>query len=300
MAALTTLTALLALTDRCEPVTENTIRQVTSADGTRFDRNPYSRRQAENSNGSRVMSYHGSSTYRINNRITDRVDSTLTIHPDSEPQWHPTNPDLIRHIAASAPSGDLKYYEYNIFTHDDRVIADLTARIQSRYPTARYMSDRAEGSPSANGDRSAWIVSDGNGRQLGIVSYQLSNDKILAMADVETSYGLLDWVSASPTGQFVVAGYVDATISYRADLTGRKVINQKADHSDIALSANGRDTYVYIDFSDGVDGGWLVAVDLATNQRTRLIDFYDNANTSLHISGKGYNKPGWVVVSTYN
>ena len=27
---------------------------------------------------------------------------------------------------------------------------------------------------------------------------------------------------------------------------------------------------------------------------------YGGANTSIHVSGKGYNKPGWVVVSSYN
>ena len=77
-------------------------------------------------------------------------------------------------------------------------------------------------------------------------------------------------------------------------------MNGKADHSDIALDAAGRDAYVYIDFSSGADGGWLVSVDLATLARTRLIDLYDGANTSLHVSGKGYDKPGWVLVSTYD
>jgi len=68
----------------------------------------------------------------------------------------------------------------------------------------------------------------------------------------------------------------------------------------MALAADGTDSYVYIDFSADRDGGWLVAVDLATLQRTRLVDLYNDANTSIHVSGKGYDRPGWVVVSTYN
>lgn len=41
-------------------------------------------------------------------------------------------------------------------------------------------------------------------------------------------------------------------------------------------------------------------MDLDTLERTKLFDAYDDANTSMHISGKGYEKPGWVIVSSYN
>ena len=57
---------------------------------------------------------------------------------------------------------------------------------------------------------------------------------------------------------------------------------------------------VYIDFTASENGGFVVAVDLVTGQTTRYFDLYDGTNTSIHFSGKAYNRPGWILVSTYN
>lgn len=50
----------------------------------------------------------------------------------------------------------------------------------------------------------------------------------------------------------------------------------------------------------GENGGWLMSVDMASLTETRVLNIYDGTLTSLHISGKAFNKPGWVAVSTYN
>jgi len=285
-----------------DPIYGTQIRRVTSADGTRFNRNTYSRRQAENADGTLFMAYHGEAEYRIYDRVSLDLVRRLEVHPDGEPQWHPTNPDLIRSVAGpNSYAGDLRWYETSISTGATSVIADLTSVIVDRFPTALYMKDQAEGSPSADGTRMAWTIYDGNENAIGIVSYDLVSDQILGIMNLSPSdAGPLDWVSMSPTGNYVMAGHWDATLVYDADLTNERRVNNKGDHSDIALSADGTDSYVYIDFSADHDAGWLVAVDLTTLERTRLVDLYDDANTSIHISGKGYDRPGWVVVSTYN
>ncbi len=286
----------------------STIRRVTSAEGTRFNRNTYSRRQAESPDGSRFFTYHGDAEYRVYDRVTTELLRTLDIHPDAEPQWHPTDSDLIRHIVGpNSYVGDLTLRETSVATGGTTVVADLTERVQATMPDALYMKDRAEGSPSADGNRYAWIVYNPDEQPIGIVSYDLANDTILGIAPIKaggvdgSGAGLLDWVSASPTGDYVMAGYWNGTYVYDADLTNERKVNGKADHSDIALDSNGVDSYVYIDFSSGVDGGWLVSVDLHTLERTRLFDLYrTKSNTSVHVSGKAYDRPGWVVVSTYS
>jgi len=289
----------LGVTDE-DPVHATPVRRVTDADGTRFDRNTYSRRQAENANGSRFLTYHGTSLYRVYERRSLALVRELGIHPDSEPQWHPSDPDVIRHVRGSdASSGDLRLYETRVGNGKTRVIADLTDRLRAVYPTATHMKDKAEGSPSADGDHYAWIVFDRANAPLGIVSYDLGNDRVLGTRRPRRDAGALDWVSASPSGRHVMGGYATATVVYDRDLGNARRVNNKADHSDIAIDADGRDAYVYIDFSNNRDAGWLVSVDLATLQRTRLIDLYDGANTSLHVSGKAFDKPGWVLVSTY-
>ncbi|MEE9416554.1 MAG: hypothetical protein V3V01_14815 [Acidimicrobiales bacterium] len=290
------------LSASADPIYRTPIRRMTSAGGTRFDRNTYSRRQAENSDGTLLLSYHGDAEYHVYDRATGELLKALPIHPDAEPQWRPTKPLRIRHIAGANESlGDLKLYELNLKTGSDNVVTDLTSRIQSRIPSAVFLADRAEGSPSADGNRFAWIVHDRDGNRLGLVSYDVASDTVLGMlAPLRPNDGDLDWVSMSPTGSYIVAGYWYGTFVYDADLSNERLLNFKADHSDIALKADGGDAYVYIDFSDGPDAGFLVSIDLKTLERQRLFEIYGGANTSLHVSGKGYDRPGWVVVSTYN
>ncbi|MGB3736741.1 MAG: hypothetical protein WA964_17410 [Ilumatobacter sp.] len=118
---------------------------MTSADGMRFDRNTSSRRQAENANGTRVMTYHGDAAYRVYDRVSGDLVRILDVHPDSEPQWHPTDPDLVRHTSGSnAAVRDLRYLETNVVTGVNRTIADLTSRVRATFPTAAYLADRAD------------------------------------------------------------------------------------------------------------------------------------------------------------
>ena len=286
-----------------DPAYGTSLRRVTDATGTRFDRNTYSRRQAENADGSYFLTYHGTATYRVYDRASTDLVSVTDIHPNGEPQWHPTNPKLIRYVGGNnADVGDLRLYETNVVTGRTRAIADLTDRLRAQLPGSAYMIDRAEGSPSIDGNRYAWIVYDDSGAPIGIVSYDLGGDEILGVINgvSEDQLGLLDWISMSPTGSHVLAGYGGGTLVYDPELSNRRRVNDKADHSDIALDTNGNDAYVYIDFSSGPDAGFLVSVDLATLDRTRIFEVYGGANTSVHVSGKGFGKPGWVLVSTYN
>lgn len=284
-----------------DPVYGTEVRRVTSADGTRFNRNTYSRRQAENADGSLFMTYHGSSRYHVYSVEGAALVRALDIHPDAEPQWHPTDPGRIRHLAGpNSSSGALQLLETTVSTGRTTVIADFTDRVKARIPGAAYVKDRAEGSPSIDGNRWAWIVYDAQENIRGVMSYDLATDTILGVTTDLLSDNL-DWVSVSPTGRYVVAGFWEGTIVYDADMSNRRVLTDAAEHSDIALDRNGRDTYVYIDFhGPSPTAGWLTAIDMATLERTKIFDLYDNANTSLHISGKGYDKPGWVVVSSYN
>lgn len=289
-----------------EPMTDpaygSEVRRMTDAAGTRFDRNTYSRRQAENADGMMFFTYHGEAGYRVYERSTGDLVRILDIDPDASPQWHPTDPDVVRFNSGdNSYVGDLKYHEMNVLSGHIREIADLRARIQARYPSALYLDDRAEGSPSLDGSRIAWLVYNELEDAIAIVHYDLDANQILGLIDVPTDGGPVDWVSSSISGDYVVVGQWERTDVYDANMTNQRPLNDKAGHSDIALAADGSERYVFIDFSAGVDGGWLVAVDLTTLERTRLFDLYGTqANTSLHISGKGYNKPGWVVVSTYD
>jgi len=286
-----------------DPAYGTTITRVTSAAGTRFDRNTYSRRQAENADGSWFMTYHGTAAYHVYDRVAGQLVRALPIHSDAEPQWHPTEPQLIRYIQGpNASTGALALFEINVTTGVSSTIADLTEGVQDRLPTALYIKDRAEGSASADGNRYAWLVYDAGESIIGVVSYDLETDTILGVLSQPElpEVGPLDALSMSPTGEYIVTQHANGTFVFDADLTNERRIFDGAEHSDIALGAAGEDVYVYIDFTASPTAGWLVGVDLETLTPVQIFDLYADANTSIHISGKGYDKPGWVVASTYN
>lgn len=275
---------------------------MTSADGTRFNRNTYSRRQAENADGTFFMTYHGDATYNVYSVENAELIAVTPVHPDGDPQWHPTNPDKIRHVAGrNSSSGTLELLESNVSSGTTEVLADLTERVQNIFPAALYMTDRSEGSPSIDGNRYAWIVYNEAEDPVGIISYDLAADSVEGSVPVDPSVEYrLDYVTASPSGDYVMAGFWEGTFVWDFDMTNERLIFEGGEHSDIAVGPAGNDTYVYIDFTASANGGWVVAVDLVTGETRRYIDLYDGANTSVHFSGKAYDRPGWVVASTYN
>ncbi len=292
-----------------DPAYGLTVRKMTNASGTRFNRNIYSRIQPENSNSTLFLSYHGNAEYRIYDRQTLALVRALpSLSPQSEIQWHPTNPRRIRYTdGGNSFDGTLKLRELDI----DRppgtagsVLIDLTGRlpwpdVDAQGGGSGFIADGAEGSPSRDGKRYAWAVLDRFENLAGMVSVDISTDTILGTLDAAdwAQLGDLDHVSMTPSGNAIVASFDFATIAYDVDFSNPRQLHDTTEHSDIAVNAQGRDTFVIINF----DSGDLMMVDVQTAQRTNLFNiFQENTDTSLHVSGKAFDKPGWVVVSSYN
>ncbi len=287
-----------------DPAYRTSIRRMTTAASARLDRSSSSRRQAENADGSLFLSYYDDGVYHVYDRKTGDLLRALEIHADAEPQWHPTDPNRIRHILGpNSYVGDLRLYEVDVTSGQNTIVADLTGRIQMAIPEALYMYDKAAGSPSSDGNRYAWIILNEAEEAIGIVSYDLAEDQILGIRTTfDAGHGAVRWVSASPSEGFVVAGFDHATVVWDADLGNERLLNQRDSSGDLVVQANGNDAWVYVDVDDGTsaDAGWLLSVDISSLERTRLFQFYGGANTSIQVSGKGYDKPGWVIASTYN
>jgi hypothetical protein len=292
-----------------DPAYGLTVRKMTDASGTRFNRNIYSRLQPENSNATLFITYHGESEYRIYDRQTLALVRALpTLGPQSEIQWHPSNPRRIRYTTGgNSFDGSLQLLELDI---DDpqgtagSVLLDLTGRlpwpdVDPQQGGTGFISDGAEGSPSRDGNRYAWVVVDRFEAVVGIVSVDISTDTILGTLGAASfaQFGEVDHVSMTPSGNAIVASYDLGSIAYDIDFSNPRQLHHTTEHSDIAINAQGRDTFVIINFQSGD----LMMVDVQTAQSTNLFNiFQENTDTSLHISGKAFDKPGWVVMSSYN
>ncbi|MCP3138320.1 hypothetical protein [Pyxidicoccus xibeiensis] len=263
-----------------------------------FARNDYSRRQAFNADSTKQLVYgYNLGTWHVydaNTRV--RLKQLSGPASDAEPQWHPTNPDLIYYLPTNGVG--MKLIELNVKTGDTRTVGDFGTRLKARWPTALYASTRNEGSPSA--DRRYWcfMVDDANWGSLGVFTWDRDTNTILGMYDTHGERP--DHVSMAPSGKSCVVSTDGAlgTTAFSLDFTKQTRLHHKSEHSDIALDVNGDDIYVAVDYQG--TGGPVFMVNLRTGVRTDLFPTYvAGTATALHISGKAFAKPGWVVVSTY-
>ena len=282
------------------------------------ERNDYSRRQAFNANDTYFLlaardghwHLHDAATGRFIRVLNNLTGATDRLAGDAEPQWHPTDPDLLYFLPRDGIG--MQIYQLDLRTNQVSVVADMGPQIQQHWPDASVASTRSEGSPSADGRYWCFMaramVDNGSWPMRGVFTWDLQEQRIIGTLSQD---GTPDHVSMSPSGKYCVVSHTPATgpgtRSYRRDFQAPYStstpdawlqLHTTSEHSDIALDPQGHDTYVSVDYQS--NGGDVFMQDLETGQRTPLFSTYPGRTaTALHISGKAYNRPGWVLVSTY-
>ena len=282
------------------------------------ERNDYSRRQAFNANDTYFLlaardghwHLHDAATGRFIRVLNNLTGATDRLAGDAEPQWHPTDPDLLYFLPRDGIG--MQIYQLDLRTNQVSVVADMGPQIQQHWPDASVASTRSEGSPSADGRYWCFMaramVDNGSWPMRGVFTWDLQERRIVGTLSQD---GTPDHVSMSPSGKYCVVSHTTATgpgtRSYRRDFQAPYSdstpdawlqLHTTSEHSDIALDPQGHDTYVSVDYQS--NGGDVFMQDLETGQRTPLFSTYPGRTaTALHISGKAYNRPGWVLVSTY-
>lgn len=263
-----------------------------------FARNDYSRRQAFNAGGTRLLVEAQDGRWHLYDALTlQHVRVLNELAGDAEPQWHPTDPDALYFLPNNGVG--MKLYRLDVRTGQREIAADLAPLVKAVWPSAMTAWTRSEGSPSADGRYWAFQVEDTQWRGLGMFTFDLQSGRMLASYDFAAhGRGRPDHLSMSPSGRYVVVSWNDGPVAFTRELTQARQLQKKGEHSDIALDAAGDDVYVAIDYA--ARGGPLFMLNLRTGERTDLFDTYVKGTaTALHISGKAYGRPGWVLVSTY-
>jgi hypothetical protein len=259
-----------------------------------YARNDYSRRQAFNADGTRLLVASSNGYWYLYDAVSaDYVSELSAVGGDAEPQWHPDDPRTLFYLP---PNGrGMTIHSLNIETGMSQIVGDLSDRLRLHWPNASAASTRSEGSPSADARYWALLVEDAQGVVSGVFVWDRTADHIVSHLSID---GDPDYVSMSPSGNYVVIAWEDRTVVYTQALADPRVLLEGAEHSDLAIGADGDDYYVGIDFD--TDEGDIFMSNLRTGERTRLLTTYINGSaTSIHISGKGFSRPGWVVLSTF-
>ncbi|NTX50596.1 hypothetical protein [Myxococcus sp. CA039A] len=269
-----------------------------AADGVSgFARNDYSRRQAFNANNTKQLVYALDGAWHVYDANTRaRLRQLSGPAGDAEPQWHPTSPDLLYYLPTNGVG--MKLHELNVTTGATRVVGDFAARLKARWPTANAAWTKSEGSPSADGRYWCFMVDTSDWSSVGVFTWDRDTNTILGTYD--TLGERPDHVSMTPSGNYCVVSGDGArgTAAFSRDFSARTQLLSKSEHSDIALDANGDDIFVAVDYQS--NAGDVFMLNIRTGVRTALFPTYVSGTaTALHISGKAFAKPGWVVVSTY-
>ena len=259
-----------------------------------FARSDYSRRQAFNADNSMFLVYALDGYWHLYDGNDFSYEGRLSgPTADAEPQWHPTDPNRLLYLPNTGIG--MTVNELNIQTGASRIVGELEDRLTDRWPEANAAWTRSEGAPSADARYWALLVDDMNFQGLGMVVWDMVEDEIVSYHDITQRP---DHLSMSPSGKYVVVSWDDKTVAFDRNFNNERILLNRSEHSDIAIGANGNDVLVSIDY--GANDGDVFMVDLETGVRTNLLPTYLNGTaTAMHFSGKGYGRPGWVLVSTY-
>ena len=271
----------------------------------RFARNAYPRRQPFNADGSRVLIQSGDGSWHLYDPVAiEHITAVNGLVGDAEPHWHPTDPDILFYLPEDGVG--MRVMARDVLNGTSITAGDLADRLLSRWPSAAIASTRSDGYPSRNMRYWTFLVETAQQIPLGIIVWDSVSDTVIAQRDAGTGPNEIgwdiDWVSMSPSGDYVVVAADGKTIAWTRNLQFHGLVHDGVEHADIAIGADGRDVYVSVDFNSFE--GELFMRHLDTLVRTNLYSTFVDAEgttrfTSLHVSGKSYRRPGWVVVSNY-
>ena len=271
-----------------------------------FLRNDYSRRQAFNADQTLMFVFGSNGYWHLYDANTlAYIKPLVGLAGDAEPQWDPTDPNALYYVPIN---GGTQLLKLDVRSNTSSVVADFAGKLPTWAAGAAHVWSKAEGSPSADARYWGFQVEDGSFSMLGYMVWDLVDNRMVGARATDVRP---DHVSMSPSGRWFVSSGWEGTWAWSPDFSEKKKLHGSTEHSDIAIGANGHDMFVSIDyqsangdvFSTDIDACPSVpadATDAPTCVRTVLFSTYVNGSTTaLHISGKAYAKPGWVVISPY-
>jgi len=296
----------------------------------------YSRRQVFNADQSRMLLLASDGFWHLYDATDYSHIRRVSLQGDSvEFQWHPTDPNKLYRMAFN---GGLQIILHDVSDPTDNtssVVADLTnvvsidgypglTSINQVWPNASRFLTGEEGSPSKDGRYWALMaMSNDFSNEYGIITYDMQTDTIVGVYDYATdgngSGSAINGpnnVTMSPSGSHVVASWNPpacdgangrpnglgtlnnpcGTMAFNRNYTVATGLSLNGEHGDTATDINGRDVLVAIEYQSL---GAIEIIDLATGNLLANIETNVWIGGAVHISGRAYDKPGWVVISHY-
>lgn len=285
-------TCVIRVTDRME--------DISTDDPSPGLKNEYARVQSFNADGSLFLLYGIEGTWYLYDAITLQPIRQIPI--ETEPRWDSKDPNLLYFL------DETRLMAFYISEDEYRVLHDFSLDFPGQQLSAVWT--RYEGSPSLDNRYWGLMAEDQDWLTFAYLIYDLQEEKIISMRNL-TERIEVDSVTISPLGSFFLA-YLDdycewdqlgndntpcGLMVYDRDLEHGRGLLRIVGHSDVALDAQGNEVLVYQD----IDTDFISMLNLASGEITPLWPInFTYSPIGFHFSGRGYELPGWVIVSTYS
>jgi hypothetical protein len=282
---------LVRVTDR--------IHDLASGDASEGMKNEYSRVQAFNADGSRLLVR----TTEANAYLYDAgsLQPLGQLPLGTDPRWDAHDPGRIYYFT------DTSLMAYDISSGSESPVRDFAPEFPSHSLAAVWT--RYEGSPSTDGRYWGLMAEDQEWLTVGLLVYDQVEDRVTAKLEIAPAE--IDAVTISPLGNYFLAYYDEyceagtpgslehpcGLMVYDRTLQNGRSLVRIIGHSDTVLDAQGREALLYQD----IDADQISLLDLASGEVTPLwsIDF-SHTPIGLHFSGRGSLLPGWAAISTHD
>ena len=268
-------------------------------------KNEYSRVQSFNADGSYLLARGIEATWYLYDAHTLQPLRPLEFDGAVDPRWDATHSERLYY------NDGANLTAYNVDTGEQWTVRDFSADFPDTQISAVWT--RHEGSPSRDGQRWGFMVEDQDWLTAYYVIYDMKVNAVTAVRD------LRDWpheareedsVAISPNGNYFLA-FMDlycepgelgtdkhpcGLMVYDRSLQIGRGLLRIVGHTDLALDYLGREVLVYQD----IDTDHISMLDLETGLITALLEIdYSHSSQGFHFSGRSFQQPGWVLVSTH-
>jgi hypothetical protein len=276
---------------------------LSPGDTSRGLRHEYARVQAFNADGSLLLLQGTEGTRYLYDAVTLQPIAELPL--GAEPRWDNDDPDLVYFTE------DTSLRSYRISTGATETVHGFAGDLQGHDAVAVWTA--WEGSPSIDRRYWAFMAENADWLPTAFLVYDMVEGGIdvLDLRGVPGVEDDVDHVTMSPLGTYLLASFDRACepgalgsidhpcglMVYDRDLQAARGLLRVVGHYDTALDAAGNEVIVYQD----IDTDQVAMLDLAAGEITGLFDIdFGHTAIGLHVSGLGYARPGWAVVSTHD
>ncbi len=273
-----------------------------------FARNDYSRREAFNADNTLMVVYAQDGFWHLYNANTLQwVEKLQGPVADAEVQWDPVDPNIFYFLPND---GGKQLRRMHVDTNTWDVAADFTDSLPDWAANAAHIWTKSEGSPSRDARYWGFQLEDAEYNILGFMVWDLVENRLVGSRQATIRP---DNVTMTPSGRwFVSGGNTEGTWAWSPDFTIKKKLHHKVEHVDIAIGVDGHDYYISPDYEtdhgdvfaadiDACPGVPADATDAPTCDRIVMFGLYNNGSSAaIHVSGKAYDKPGWILIGTYD